>query len=199
MKKGNKHLESSKIKMTESHKGKPLSETHRLALIGSHEGYRHSDEVKRKIGLANAIQINKGTLRKLYVEDKMTIKQVAHEMDVSSSTIHRNLRLMGIVRSTSEARQLSKPPRSIFYLARKMSNHPRANKRGYVKEHILAWEEAQGKPLPDGWVVHHLNGIKNDNCPENLAAMPNGNHCSGLVNDALRKRIIELEARLKGF
>ena len=196
MRKGSKQKESSKIKMSESHKGKPLSEKHRLALIGSHYGYRHSDEVKRKIGLSNRIPINTETLTKLYIDNKLAIKQIALEMGISTSTIHRNLCLLGIVRNPSEARRLSRPPKCTFYLERKLPEHPRANKRGYVKEHILAWERANSKSLPIGWVIHHLNGIKNDNRTENLIAMPNGNHCSGLVNEALRKRILELEAKL---
>jgi hypothetical protein len=46
----------------------------------------------------------------------------------------------------------------------------------YRAEHILVWEEAHGKPLPKGWVVHHLNGIKDDNRPENLLALSRGAH-----------------------
>ena len=73
--------------------------------------------------------------------------------------------------------------------------HPRADKRdGYVAEHILVWEEAHGKLLPDGWVVHHLNGIKDDNRPSNLVALPNMKH--NLVLQAKTKRIQELEAKL---
>lgn len=46
----------------------------------------------------------------------------------------------------------------------------------YRAEHILVWEQANEKPLPKGWVVHHLNGIKDDNRPENLLALPRGEH-----------------------
>lgn len=73
-------------------------------------------------------------------------------------------------------------------------DHPRANKGGYVLEHILVWEEAHGKPLPKGWIIHHLNGIKNDNRPSNLIALPNKKHY--LVLQAKAKRIQELEALL---
>jgi hypothetical protein len=75
-------------------------------------------------------------------------------------------------------------------------DHPRANRDGYVLEHILVWEQAHGKPLPKGWIVHHLNGIKNDNRPQNLPAMPNKKHY--LVLQAKAKRIQELEALLNG-
>lgn len=47
-------------------------------------------------------------------------------------------------------------------------NHPRVNRGGYVLEHILIAEKALGEYLPPNAIVHHINGIKNDNSPENL-------------------------------
>ena len=73
-------------------------------------------------------------------------------------------------------------------------HHPRAESHGYVLEHILVWEEAHGKPLPKGWVIHHLNGIPNDNRPQNLLAMPDRKHRRILAAKA--KRIQELESLL---
>jgi len=40
----------------------------------------------------------------------------------------------------------------------------------------LVWEKANGKPLPKGWVIHHLNGVKDDNRPENLLGLPSNQH-----------------------
>jgi len=74
--------------------------------------------------------------------------------------------------------------------------HPRANRDGYVREHILVWEESHGKPLPKGWIVHHLNGEKDNNQPKNLKGLPNKKHY--LVLQAKAKRIQELEALLNG-
>jgi DNA-directed RNA polymerase subunit RPC12/RpoP len=75
-----------------------------------------------------------------------------------------------------------------------MPEHPKARKSGYVFEHTLKWEEANNKPLPDGWIIHHLNGIKDDNQPKNLVALPSKKHF--LVLQAKAKRIQELEALL---
>ena len=72
--------------------------------------------------------------------------------------------------------------------------HHRASSNNYVPEHIFIWEEAHGKPIPDGWIIHHLNGIKHDNRPSNLVALPNNKHY--LVLQAKAKRIQELEALL---
>ena len=74
--------------------------------------------------------------------------------------------------------------------------HPRAGRDGYVKEHILVWEQENNKPLPKGWIIHHLNGIKSDNRICNLQALPNKKHY--LVLQAKAKRIQELEAKLNG-
>jgi predicted RNA-binding Zn-ribbon protein involved in translation (DUF1610 family) len=73
-------------------------------------------------------------------------------------------------------------------------DHPRAHKTGYVLEHIVVWEQAHGKRLPKGWIIHHLNGIPDDNRPVNLQALPNKKHY--LLLQAKAKRIQELEGML---
>ena len=54
--------------------------------------------------------------------------------------------------------------------------HHRADRGGYVLEHILVFEEATGIIVPDGCCIHHLNGIKDDNRIENLCMMTHGAH-----------------------
>ena len=67
----------------------------------------------------------------------------------------------------------------------------------YQGEHAVVWEAANG-PLPQGYVVHHLNGDKLDNRIENLAAMPRHRHHSE-PRDALKPyeaKIARLEYEL---
>lgn len=72
--------------------------------------------------------------------------------------------------------------------------HPRCFASGYVLEHIVLWEQAHGESLPQGMIIHHLNGVKTDNRPVNLVALTSRKHSQ--VLQAKSKRIQELEALL---
>lgn len=75
-------------------------------------------------------------------------------------------------------------------------SHPRTKPGNrYVREHILVWEETHGKLLPKGWLVHHLNGIRNDNRPENLLGMLKKDHPRQTYIKALQAKIRELEVK----
>jgi hypothetical protein len=55
------------------------------------------------------------------------------------------------------------------YLMVLLPGHPRAKTGGkYVFEHILVAEEMLGRPLYPNETVHHRNGVRDDNRPENL-------------------------------
>lgn len=53
------------------------------------------------------------------------------------------------------------------YVLVKVPDHPRAS-RGWVREHIVVMEQTIGRHLLPGEEVHHINGVKDDNRPENL-------------------------------
>ena len=57
------------------------------------------------------------------------------------------------------------------YVMVRVPLHPRAGRSPYVFEHILVAEELLGRHLVEGESVHHINGVRDDNRPENFGAM----------------------------
>ena len=54
------------------------------------------------------------------------------------------------------------------YLKQIAKGHPYADKNGYVLQHRLVMEGVIGRHLTPGERVHHKNGKRDDNRPENL-------------------------------
>lgn len=78
----------------------------------------------------------------------------------------------------------------------KPEGYAEANKHRYVLEHRYIWEQAHG-PLPKGTIIHHLNGVKDDNRLENLAALSRTAHSGSAVLHVFKDRIRILEERLQ--
>lgn len=59
------------------------------------------------------------------------------------------------------------------YLYIFVPNHPNRLRNDYLAEHRVIVEKIIGRYLNKGEIVHHINGIRNDNRPENLYLFEN--------------------------
>ena len=63
-----------------------------------------------------------------------------------------------------------------YVLVRVGRQHHLADVRGYAYEHRLVAEQAIGRRLRPGEIVHHLDGVKTNNAAANLKVEPSAAH-----------------------
>jgi hypothetical protein len=68
-------------------------------------------------------------------------------------------------------------------------NHPSRSYRGYVKRSVLVLEQKLGRLMLPNADCHHINGIKDDDRPDNLEEVPHVGH--SIYHDLGRARTVE--------
>lgn len=171
-------------------------------------------------------QRNRGTkldmelFKKLYYEKNMTQQEVADAMGVTQKVVFKFMRRNNLPARKAAKRYQRMEQNSSWKGGRRINEqgyieiympeykHTRSN--GYVREHIYVAEQSIGRTLrfydvgdERNEVVHHINGVKTDNRPENLLVLTVSQHrmlhmavSKEDVDEVLLSRIHQLESEL---
>ncbi len=117
-----------------------------------------------------------------YCQKRRSIVSLAEEFNVSASTIRKYLEKYEVPRrSRNEKSSCFTGGRNICsngYVEIIVPGHPATNARGYVYEHRIVAEKKLGRYLLSNEVVHHIDGNKTNNSPNNLIVLSNEDHAT---------------------
>ena len=131
----------------------------------------------------------------------MTNKELSQKYGRSIESLKRKASRLGLYktketlfRGSSECRKGCKSPswkggkkkNNYGYVLIMKKDHPSCDSSGYVLEHRVIMEEYIGRYLEKDEIVHHKNGIKDDNRIENLELLKWGEHTRAHHNGAKR-------------
>jgi predicted ArsR family transcriptional regulator len=165
-------------------------------------------------------QFSVETVKAMY-ESGHTQAEIAEALGVTQKVVWRFMKNHGIKARVAAKRDQRGEKNAYWkggkrinengYVELYMPSHPKARPNGYVYEHIYIAEQMIGRPLKSFGmrdarteVVHHINGIKTDNRPENLLVLGVNEHhklhnavTQEAVDGVLLERIRQLEEEIK--
>ena len=148
-------------------------------------------------GYTYQIPFTEDELYECYVNRGMTQKECGQYLGVSQKVIWLAMRKMGVpARKACKRDQRgsknsswvggrilmavggkSRVSKSGYYYV-KRPEHPNADRKGYVAEHIMVASERIGRPLRAREMVHHIDMDKHNNDPANLAVCDAATHAN---------------------
>lgn len=133
----------------------------------------------KKLGIARNVRGSEISYEQMlsYCASGMTIKEIAEIHGVSGKTVSNYARkfILVIEDKYHPGYVLSQQG---YKLVKAPHGHPYATASGYIREHRLVMERQLGRILAPAEVVHHVNGDKMDNRPDNLEIMTLAAHTS---------------------
>jgi hypothetical protein len=142
-------------KISESNRRRIVTEETKKRISNSLKGFHHSMKTKKKMSESRMGQGN-SMWGKHQSDD--TINKISQKAKERFKNINNHPRWKGGRRQH----------RIGGYVSIYSPNHHFKTKEGYVREHRLVMERYIGRYLKPEEVVHHINGIKDDNRKENL-------------------------------
>lgn len=83
------------------------------------------------------------------------------------------------------------------YVCIKMPKHPHATTNGWVREHIVVACQAAGRNLKENECVHHIDGNRLNNEPDNLMILPLAVHVQIHNNNPFTRRYGEQNPKIR--
>lgn len=166
------------------------------------------------------VKLDIETFKELYYERNMTQTEVANAMGTTQKVVFNFMRRNNLPSRKAAKRYQKGESNSSWkggrrindqgYVEIYMPEHDHTRPNGYVREHIYVAETMLGRKLKfysvgdsRNEVVHHINGIKTDNRPDNLLVLTAKEHrklhyatSKEFVDDILLERIRQLEKEL---